>query len=135
MRSGLVKAFRSVDPLVEGGDDVDLPFLVRHDPAQYRVTSRPRASAHTFQKAMALHNIVFTVVNIRLLASSLERAIKVVKVPPKRRLKGPLEPERLRCTRQLSRWVYTPRNVSCLCYRYRPDEGHTFFTTVPMTVL
>ena len=46
MRSDLVKAFRSVDPLVEGGDDVDLPFLVRHDPAQYRVTDRPRASAH-----------------------------------------------------------------------------------------
>ena len=43
---------------------------------------------HTFQKAMALHNILFTMVNIRLLASSLERAIKVVKVSAQKAAQG-----------------------------------------------
>ena len=55
---------------------------------------------------MALEDGIFTVVNDQGYASSLERAIRC-KCPPKRRLKGPLEPERLRCSRQLYRWVYT----------------------------
>ena len=46
MRSDLVIALRSVDPPVEGDDDVDLPFLVQHDPAQCNATDRPRVTVH-----------------------------------------------------------------------------------------
>ena len=45
---------------------------------------------HTFQKAMAFHNILFTMVNIRLLASSLERANQGCEsVRPKGGSRGP----------------------------------------------
>ena len=92
MRSDLVIAFRSVDSPVEGDDDVDLPFLlVQHDPAQCSGTDRPRVTnvqQCTFQKAMALHNNLFAMVNIRLYASSLERAIKVVKVSAQKAAQG-----------------------------------------------
>ena len=43
---------------------------------------------HTFQKAMALHNIVFTVVNNWLFPSSLERGIRLVKVSAQKAAQG-----------------------------------------------
>ena len=62
-------------------------LLHQHDPDQCVSTARPRVSAHV-PESYGFHNIVFTMVNIWLFASSLERAIKVVKMSAQKAAQG-----------------------------------------------
>ena len=83
---------------------------------------RAGATAHTFQKAMALKIGIFTMVNVQGFASSLERAIRC-KCPPKRRLKGPLEPERLRAVGNCTGGFTPPRMFLASATATAPGAG------------